>query len=146
MKYEKLKLALDAGQLSKEMCNLVTPPSQEEITKLSNTLEISLSDDHKELLAEWGGSNLDEIRINSIERILESSKNFVEFANDYNGFVFKYDENGQVYSEDTDGGEIKNIADSVSDFINKFFLGIQGQEFYGDDWIDELKKNNLISE
>jgi hypothetical protein len=144
MSYEKIQLAIDTSQLSKDMCEIVEPPKQEEIQHASEKLKIALSKDHVDLLTEWGGSILDEIRINSLEKVLYSEEGYIEFANDYNGFIYKYDKNGHVFSEDTDGGEVKQLANSVSEFINDFFLGEKGKEYYGDDWVNDLKKNNLV--
>jgi hypothetical protein len=83
------------------------------------------------LLLEWGGSNLDEIRINGLDNI-NCEQAFVTFANDYDGFVYKYDQTGAVFSEDTE------------EFINEVLLGKRCVPFYGEGWLDELRKHKLV--
>ena len=34
----------------------------------------------------------------------------MEFSNDYNGFIYKYDEAVIVYTDDADGGRVEEIA------------------------------------
>jgi len=48
-----------------------------------------------------------------------------------------------VFVEDSDGGEIKKLASSISDFINNIILGEHGELFYGEDWVSELRKHGI---
>jgi len=141
--YEKLRKAIDSGLLDKALTNIVPPPSPDEITARSNQLSVHLRPEHIQLLLEWGGSNLDEIRINGLHK-MRGDDAFVEFANDYRGFIYKYDREGVVYLEDTDGGLNKQIALSIPDFINEVLLGERCVPFYGEDWLVELKKHRLV--
>lgn len=79
------------------------------------------------MLLEWGGSNL-EIRIHGIDQV-SSSGGFVEFANDYNGSVFKYNASGAVFVESTNGGVTRQLAGSVEEFINDVLLGKKDSGF-----------------
>jgi hypothetical protein len=141
--YEKLRKAIDSGLFSRDLTNVVPPPSSDEITVRENQLSLALHPDHIQLLFEWGGSNLDEIRINGLHKV-RCNGSFVEFANDYNGFIYKYDRAGAVYSEDTDGGLTQQVALSIPEFINEVLLGERCVPFYGDDWLVELRKHKLI--
>ena len=143
MKFQKIKLAIESSLFNTEMIRLKTPPSLSEIQKHSKSLAFPLIHEHVELLQEWGGSRLDEIRINSLDRV-ECDGQYITFANDYNGYIFKYDHLGNVYAEDTDGGNIIRLADSIVDFIDNVFLGEKCVDFYGVEWLEDLKKHNLV--
>ena len=124
------------------MCKVVTPPSAEQIERYYKSSGLILSPDHKALLEQWGGSNLDEIRIRSLEKIEVENFN-IEFADDYNGFIYQYNKVGEVFADDTDGGEIIKLANSIEEFINEVFLGLKGEDFYGKEWVSELKDHGL---
>lgn len=141
--YEKLRIAIDSGLFKRSLIKVVSPPSAEAIRVRANSLPLPLHPEHVQLLLEWGGSNLDEIRIDGLERV-DCDEAFVRFANDYNGFVYKYDHTGAVFSEDTDGGLIEKMAESIPEFINEVFLGERCVPFYGEDWLDELRKHKLV--
>ena len=142
MSYEKLNRAIESGLFCREMCEIVTPPSLAEISRFANSLGIKLSEEHIELLAQWGGSNLDEIRINGLDQVVFDNS-YIEFASDYNGIKYKYGVNGAVVAIDTDGGQLTQLAASVSDFINNILLGEAGQPFYGADWVSELIEHGI---
>lgn len=142
MSYEKINEAIESGLFSREMCEIVNPPSLEEISNFSRKSGIQLSKEHIDLLAQWGGSGLDEIRINGLEKIVFENS-YTEFANDYNGFIYKYGMDGAVFTEDTDGGEVTKLAKSVSDFINNILLGEPGEFFYGKEWVAELREKGI---
>lgn len=143
MKFEKIKLAIETGLFNKDLCSLIAPPSMTEINNHSKSFPFPLSEDHIDLLQQWGGSGLDEIRINSLDRV-ECDGSYIAFANDYNGYIFKYNRLGHVYVEDTDGGDVKQLADSITDFINNVLLGKNCVEFYGVVWLDDLKNHKLV--
>jgi len=69
MSYEKINKAIESGLFSCEMCEIVKPPSLEEISKFSSNAGIQLNKEHIDLLVQWGGSNLDEIRINGLGKV-----------------------------------------------------------------------------
>jgi hypothetical protein len=141
--YEKLRTAIDSGLFKRSLTEVVSPPSAEAIRVKANSLPLPLHSEHVQLLLEWGGSNLDEIRINGLENV-NYEQALVTFANDYNGFVYKYDQTGAVFSEDTDGGLVEKVAGSISEFINEVFLGERCVPFYGEGWLDELRKHRLV--
>jgi len=112
--YEKLRTAIDSGLFNRSLTEVVSPPSAEAIRVRASSLPLPLHPEHVQLLLEWGGSNVDEIRINGLENV-NCEAAFVKFANDYNGFIYKYDRTGAVFSEDTDGGLIEKVAESISE-------------------------------
>lgn len=142
MSYEKINKAIESGLFSREMCEIVKPPSLDEISKFSSSTGIQLNNEHIDLLVKWGGSNLDEIRINGLEEVVYENT-YTEFANDYNGFIYKYGIDGAVFVEDTDGGEITKLAPSISEFINNILLGEHGELFYGEEWVAELREYGI---
>ena len=141
--YEKLRKALDSGLFAAGLVKIVAPPTTAEIASRASQLSLALRPEHVRLLEEWGGSNLDEIRINGLAKV-RCNGAFVEFANDYNGRIFKYDRMGTVYSEDTDGGLTRPIASSIPEFINDVLLGEGCVAFYGSDWLEALRKHELV--
>ena len=141
--YEKMQDAFKTGLFTEGLCEVVAPPTISQIDDFCQIEGIYLSPEHRALLLEWGGSNLDEIRIHGIDQV-SSDGGFVEFANDYNGSVFKYTASGAVFVESTDGGETRQLAGSVEEFINDVLLGEKGSDFYGQDWVKELRIHGLV--
>ncbi len=142
MKYAKIQKAIDSGLLSSYMCKIVSPPTKDDVVGFASEKSITLNEDHIQLLIEWGGSDLDEIRINNLQNV-KTEGNLIFFANDYNGYLFAYDTSGNVYATDTDGGKKSKLVNSIYDFINDFLFGEEGIEFYGGDWVSELKQHAL---
>ncbi len=143
MGYEKISRALDAGVFAADMCEIARPPAGDEIARAAAELDVNFSEDHTELLRTWGGSDLHEIRIHAPAQ-LRVVDGLIEFADDYSGSVFKYDpDDGAVYADDDVSGETIYLAASVAEFINEFLLGVRGEDFYGEDWVRELKARGL---
>lgn len=141
--YEKLKQAIESGVFSEDLCDIARPPSLHQFDEFCKTASLKPSSEHKELILEWGGSNLDEIRIHGLHQV-SSDGDFIEFADDYNGYIFKYSSSGAVFAVSTDGGEIRQLAGSVEEFINDVLLGEKGSDFYGQDWVEELREHGLV--
>lgn len=141
--YEKLRQAINSGLFAEDLCEVVAPPSRVQLDEFCKIQGFRLSDEHRALLMEWGGSNLDEIRIHGLDQV-SYSEGFVEFANDYNGYIFKYDEGGEVFAESTDGGDIRRLAESVDEFLNEVLMGEKGGDFYGQEWLQELREHGLV--
>jgi hypothetical protein len=142
MRFPKIQRALDAGLFMPELCKLPERPAPSDVDSLGASLRTLFSDDHRDLLLEWGGAHLDEIRIKAVEDVRVANDRVV-FADDYNGFVYLYDASGVVFREDTDGGEIRRVAGSIREFIDDVFLGTKGVELYGEEWLDELRKHQI---
>ena len=144
MSYEKIQRALDAGLFDPALCEIVTPPAEEEIDRAESALGVPLNSEHRALLRAWGGSDLHEIIIHGPAQV-RLDAGMVEFAADYSGTLFRYDPNegGAVYADDVQSGETIYLAPSVSVFINDFLLGAKGEDFYGEDWVRELKALGL---
>lgn len=141
--YEKLRKAINSGLFAEGLCEVVIPPSRAQTDEFCNVQGFRLSNEHRALLMEWGGSNLDEIRIHGLDQVSYSG-GFVEFANDYNGYIFKYNEYGEVFAEATDGGDMRRLAESVDEFLNEVLMGEKGGDFYGQEWLQELRKHGLV--
>ncbi|HEX4328372.1 MAG TPA: SMI1/KNR4 family protein [Burkholderiales bacterium] len=140
MSYEKLRRALDAGLFDPELCEIVPPPSEADIARAEQALGVAFSAEHRTLLLEWGGSDLHEIVIHAPDQV-HVNEGLVEFAADYAGNLFHYapDEGGAVYADDVQSGETIFLAASLPEFINELLLGAKGEDFYGEDWVRELK-------
>jgi hypothetical protein len=143
MAYEKIRRALDAGIFDSELCEIVTPPTDEQIAHAESTLGVALNDELRQLLRAWGGSDLHEILIHDPAQ-LRRADGLIEFAADYSGTRFMADTaDGTVHADDAHSGEIIYLAPSVAAFIDDFLLGAKGEDFYGEDWVRELKAHGL---
>lgn len=142
MTFERIQRALDCNLLNRSLCEIVLPPNQHELALLEARIGVVISEEHKELLLQWGGSNLDVIRINSVACVLNGEEGIV-FANDYNGCEFAYDTTGSVFVLDTDGGKVTRIAGSIRSFFNDVLFGDQGASLYGQSWLDEVRTRGL---
>lgn len=143
MNFAKLENALSSDLFISSMVSIETPPASQEINQLSEKMPFSISSDHKQLLQRFGGSFLDEIRIESPSQI-EVEEGLISFANDYNGYRFAYNQNQEIFAIDHDGGAIIKLADSMDEFFNDVFLGRSGESFYGPDWVNSLVQAGVI--
>ncbi|HEY4374166.1 MAG TPA: hypothetical protein VGN52_19735 [Burkholderiales bacterium] len=141
MAYEKLRRAVDAGLFDPELCDIVPPPSQADVAA-AEAAGFAFSPEHRALLLAWGGSDLHEIVVYAPQRVRQV-EDMTEFAADYSGSVFFYDEAGHVHAEDAQSGELLYLAASLPEFIDDFLLGTKGEDFYGEDWVRELKALGL---
>lgn len=143
MAYEKLRHALDAGLFDPELCDIVAPPTEGEISAAEAAAGFPFSADHRALLLAWGGSDLHEIVIHAAPEVHRAEQGMIEFAADYSGSLFLYDDDGAVHAEDVQSGELLYLAPSIPAFIDDFLLGEKGEDFYGEDWVRELKALGL---
>jgi hypothetical protein len=94
------------------------------------------------LLRAFNGANLDVVRFHSAQR-LEMTGHGLRFADDPAGFAYYVTGAGSVICEDTDGGEIKKLAFSVSDFIHSYLFGSRAAEFAGEEWHQQLVRAGI---
>jgi hypothetical protein len=142
--YEKLQRAFEAGLFDPDLCEVVPPPTDAQIAQAEAAAGFAFSEDHRALLRAWGGSDLHEIVIHAPAQV-HMADGMVEFGADYTGSLFRYapDEDGAVYADDAQSGETIYLCASLPEFINDFFLGGKGEDFYGEDWVSELKSLGL---
>ena len=136
--YERVRFAIEAGVFEHGLCKLVPAPSESEVQTAERELGLRLSDPHRQLLLEWGGCGLDEIRIRGPAE-LGLSQSLLIFASDYSGYQFGYDADGVVFAIDSDGGNVTKLAGDLPCFINDVLLGTEGASFYGAEWVNHLK-------
>ena len=125
------------------MLSIESPPTTKEIKVLSEKAPFALTNDHIQLLERFGGSSLDEIRIEAPSEI-ETDNGFISFANNYSGYRFVYNKNNEVFAIYHDGGAIIKLANSMDEFFNDVFLGRAGESFYGSEWVNDLVDAGLI--
>lgn len=135
--------ALSSGLLDEELCERVSAPSLARIAAFCNENNITLNMQHHDLLCHFGGSNLDVIRILGLDNITEHD-GYIAFANDYCGFIYQYNASGQVYLQDTDGGEISLIASSIDDFFNNVLFGLDTAKVYDAEWQAALREHGML--
>lgn len=155
----KIKNILISKVLSK---NLIVIPNKgasiEDIQKEEKILNKKISQQYKNLLKKWNGIDLEVISFygcgkpedtleclqNNQELLPSSIKGGMVIGSDPMGFIYIENEEGKIYSLDTDGGEILEVASSLEDFICNYLFGKRAKEFGGEEWEQELKDNNLI--
>jgi len=146
MRFQKLQNAIDSGFLKPALCRFSEPPAEAEVLALSAQRPWPLSAAHVDLLHRWGGSSLDEIRIASLDAVRAGSDDHtVQFASDYGGFVYRYDKSGAVQQEDTDGGETRIVAASMTAFFDDVLLGDQCLAHFGEAWLSALREHGLAT-
>jgi hypothetical protein len=143
MNFAKLERALSSSLFRPAMCEIIPPPNAAQIQEISNRMPFALAGDHVELLSRYGGSILDEIRIEGALDIREIEK-LISFANDYSGYRFAYNGSGEVFALDSDGGKMTRLSGSIDEFFNEFLLGTKGVEFYGQDWLSKLRSYGVV--
>ena len=142
MRFRKIQMAIDRGLFEPEICELPVPPDSDEVQRMIVRCGGAISAEHLELIREWGGALLDQIRIEDPSKVVVEDGH-VLFASDYNGFRFWYDEGGSVIAVDSDGGATQALASSITEFIEEVLLGPRAAAFYGDEWLEELKRRRM---
>lgn len=92
----------------------------------------------------FNGANLDVIRFYPCKR-LELREYGLVFADDPSGFVYYVTDSGEVVCEDTDGGSIKKLASSVTEFVHSYLFGNRSAEFMGEEWHEQLTKAGIAT-
>ena len=136
---ELIEKLIRAEVLSLALTNIPDKGATEEyFVETESRLGISINYEYKEFLKIWNGADLDVIRLYSTNNLYIENGNLV-FADDPSGFIYSINENGEITSFDTDGGETKTIASSFSDFFYSYLFGSRSHEFMGEEWKAELK-------
>lgn len=108
-----------------------------ELKEVEGRIYAPLNSEHIAFLRIYNGIDLDVVRINSCERINKTEYG-VEFASDPAGFVYYLTGTGKVVMEDTDGGDVKQVATSFTDFIHEYVFGSRAAEFADEEWYEDL--------
>lgn len=149
---------LAADLLIPEMIALPGGVGDAAITREEAQLPRALSAEHRSVLKRWNGVNLDVLRIHGCEGTNEAAigslarrqldlvdqvGGAIAFASDPAGFVYVESDDGTVYSIDSDGGAVETLASSIGDFLERVVFGPDAAQFYGDDWLGELRDAGL---
>ena len=102
-------------------------------------------------LKKWNGIDIDVIRffgVSSNENIPEikfdQEHSLLIIASDPAGFLYGMDNEGKIYSLDTESNTKKLIAPSFDDFILQFVFSSTSQDFLGIDWCLQLKEIGIV--
>ncbi len=154
---KKIENVLETHLLVEELT--LTPErgaSAAEIHEEEKLLRKDLSPEHKKLLRKWNGIGLEVIRFfgcgaatGEIGRLRDfqvqsDDSTVLTIASDASGFAYLQSVEGEIYSFDTSGGEIRWIAKSLDDLICNVIFGEKAAEFGGADWELEVRENGLI--
>lgn len=130
-----------------------------ELSVLNDALPKPLSAAHKSILQKWNGLNLDVIRLygasaisGELKGLTESQDNvpisfsdgYIVFGDDPAGFVYLEDDEGRIWSLDTEIQVTSLIAIDMDDFFQNYLFGLKGFEFGGENWMLELRSAGLI--
>jgi SMI1-KNR4 cell-wall len=142
---ESLMLVPDKGATSDEI-------KQEELL-----IGVTFSKYYKSFLERWNGIDLDIIRIygcgDSLNRIRRISNEQTEelalqklivFGSDPSGFIYVENEKGEIFSFDSDGGELEFLSKNLNIFFADLVFGKDSNRFMGDDWKKELLEKGVI--
>ena len=117
-----------------------------------------ISSQHRQLLERWNGIGLEVIRFfgcgnttGEVGRLSDFQVDFdfaiegaIIIASDAAGFAYLEAKDGPVYSFDTDGGDVKELANNIDDFVDRVIFGLDAAQFAGEDWFAEIRKNRLV--
>lgn len=117
-----------------------------------------LSTEHVSILSRWNGIALEVVRLfgcgdqtGEIGRLSDfqvdlgtTLKEPATFGSDAAGFLYIQDSACKIWSLDTDGGELREIAKNLDDFIVRLVFGPDALLFAGEDWLRELRGARLI--
>jgi hypothetical protein len=133
-------------------------PSEQSINRIKESVEISINPIHEIFIRRWNGIDLEVIKIYSFDKKEENIPNLMDrqfdlnkegllvFGSSPSGFLYSYDNQGIVFSIDTDGWNIEKVADSFEDFICNYVFGKRSREFGGDEWYEDLKKAGIFND
>jgi hypothetical protein len=128
--------------------SMVTLPSLgasvSELRDVEQRIGVVLDPELSTFLKAFNGACLDVIRIYSCQK-LRVTELGLEFASDPSGFVYYIVSSGDVLYEDTDGGEIKQVAGSVQDFFHSYLFGKRSAEFAGEEWHQVLVQAGIAT-
>lgn len=155
---EIIERVLETQVLKKSLTYIPdTGATLEELTSLSKNLPRELSGSHVCLLGRWNGINLDIVRIFSasstnteLRSLTESQLGRIEgvtdaifFGDDPSGFLYLEDSLGEIYSLDSQSGNVRQVAVNLVDFFARLVFGKDAADFAGDDWHRDLKRVGL---
>lgn len=140
-----IEKVINSGVLIKELIDMPRGgASNKDLEASEARIGTKIDGGLKELLRSYNGANLDVIRFYSCDR-LEATKHGLLFADDPSGFIYYIDDSGVVICEDTDGGNINEIASSVTDFIHSYLFGKRSAEFAGKEYHRDLIKAGIAT-
>jgi hypothetical protein len=155
-----LRKVMASGLLPPRLIAAVTRGASEEMLQAEECLlGRRLSPSHRALLEAWNGANWDVLRFyccsesgtRGVSRLAfkqtgppDSVRGAIAFADDPAGFTYWEDEGGRVFSLDTDGGRVKELAVDLDDFFCRLVFGNDADKFAGQDWKEELQAAGLV--
>lgn len=126
--------------------------SSEEIKAEESLLNRKFSEDLKRFLMKWNGIDLEILRIyrcgKSTDRLKRfadeqfaesSSAGFIAIGSSPAGFIYLENEKSEIFSFDTDGGDIEFLAENLEVFLTELVFGKRADEFMGEEWKENLR-------
>lgn len=156
---ETIERVLEAKVLKKSL--IYVPErgaTEQELAELAKKLPRVLSESHLSLLKRWNGINLDVLRLygaspaigelralsEAQSGLLVSLPGAIVFGDDPSGFVYAETLTGEIVSFDSSYGDLRAVASSLDDFIERLVFGKDADKFAGDDWRDDLRGAGLV--
>jgi hypothetical protein len=139
MDYRSLVEHLVSGRVLKS--SLVVLPSDrasaDELIAVQRQLGSPIDRGLLDFYSAWNGADLDVIRVYGANKLRKDQFGLV-FGSDPSGFVYRFNDLGKVTQQDTDGGDIRVVAENFDDFIFGFVFGPRAAEFAGAKWLRDL--------
>ena len=113
---------------------------------------------HRQLLSRWNGIGLEVVRffgcgsnVGEVGRLADFQIDFefgvegaIVIGSDASGFAYLEGGDGRIYSFDTDGGTVKELAVDLNDFVDRVLFGPDAADFAGEAWLEEVRENGLV--
>mgnify|MGYP002630850404 CR=1 FL=1 len=114
-----------------------------------------LSAAYRSVLSRWNGLDLEVIRLfgckdGVTERLQRmqtpvlAERHLICFGSDPAGFLYCEKRSGSVFSLDTKGGQLRELAGGFDDFMERIVFGRDADQFSGREWLDELRRAGLV--
>lgn len=156
---ERIQAVLDARVLVPQLMVVPTTGAMEsEIDNEQLLLGRSFCADHVEILRRWNGIGLEVVRLfgcgdsagqsGRISALQFISGYGVEGAiavgADPSGFIYIQLADQRLFSLDSDGGEVTQVAKDLDDFFERLVFGTDASSFAGEEWLADLRSAGII--
>jgi hypothetical protein len=156
---ERIQQVLDAGLLMPQLIVVpTTGATEDEVDAEGRLLGRPLRPDHARILRRWNGLDLEVVRLfgcgeNAGEAERLSARQApsaicvggtIAIGADPSGFVYLQSNSGLVFSFDSDGCELNQVATDLDDFFERLVFGPDAASFAGEDWLTELREAGIV--
>ncbi len=149
-----IQKVINSDLLTEELCFIPNHGLSDKLLEKWNYFENygqKKSSSYIAFLKQWNGVDLDVIRFHGLssdkeilEIQLDQEHSLLVIASDPAGFLYGFNNEGKVFSLDTDSNIKKCVAESFDDFVLVFLFGCRAQDFLGSEWQKQLKQIGIL--